>query len=169
MSDRNLFVPVCSGEYAKVTNIFEIPPGAAVFLPLSCFSRCGSLRPCILQSSGRILECLRPNTGVFEAEYWSVQGRILEYSGPNTAAIQMVRVGRTGCFPLCLCLARILQVYVRTRIYINIYNMQKGNIGVTTENIFPVIKKFLYSDHEIFLREMVSNAVDATQKIRTLA
>ena len=47
--------------------------------------------------------------------------------------------------------------------------MQKGNIGVTTENIFPVIKKFLYSDHEIFLREMVSNAVDATQKLRTLA
>ncbi len=47
--------------------------------------------------------------------------------------------------------------------------MQKGNIGVTTENIFPVIKKFLYSDHEIFLREMVSNAVDATQKINTLA
>ena len=47
--------------------------------------------------------------------------------------------------------------------------MQKGNIGVTTENIFPVIKKFLYSDHEIFLREMVSNAVDATQKLKTLA
>ena len=47
--------------------------------------------------------------------------------------------------------------------------MQKGNIGVTTENIFPVIKKFLYSDHEIFLREMVSNAVDATQKMKTLA
>lgn len=47
--------------------------------------------------------------------------------------------------------------------------MQKGNIGVTTENIFPVIKKFLYSDHEIFLREMVSNAVDATQKVKTLA
>ncbi len=46
--------------------------------------------------------------------------------------------------------------------------MQKGNIGVTTENIFPVIKKFLYSDHEIFLREMVSNAVDATQKMKTL-
>lgn len=46
---------------------------------------------------------------------------------------------------------------------------QKGNIGVTTENIFPVIKKFLYSDHEVFLREMVSNAVDATQKMRTLA
>ena len=45
---------------------------------------------------------------------------------------------------------------------------KKGNIGVTTENIFPVIKKFLYSDHEIFLREMVSNAVDATQKIKTL-
>ena len=47
--------------------------------------------------------------------------------------------------------------------------MLKGNIGVTTENIFPVIKKFLYSDHEIFLREMVSNAVDATQKMKTLA
>ena len=47
--------------------------------------------------------------------------------------------------------------------------MQQGSIGVTTENIFPVIKKFLYSDHEIFLREMVSNAVDATQKIKTLA
>lgn len=47
--------------------------------------------------------------------------------------------------------------------------MQKGNIGVTTENIFPVIKKFLYSDHEIFLREMVSNAVDATQKMKTMA
>lgn len=47
--------------------------------------------------------------------------------------------------------------------------MQTGNIGVTTENIFPVIKKFLYSDHEIFLREIVSNAVDATQKLKTLA
>ena len=47
--------------------------------------------------------------------------------------------------------------------------MQKGNIGVTTENIFPGIKKFLYSDHEIFLREMVSNAIDATQKLKTLA
>ncbi len=47
--------------------------------------------------------------------------------------------------------------------------MQKGNIGITTENIFPVIKKFLYSDHEIFLREIVSNAVDATQKLRTLS
>ena len=47
--------------------------------------------------------------------------------------------------------------------------MQKGNIGVTTENIFPVIKKFLYSDHEIFLREMISNAVDATQKLKTLS
>ena len=47
--------------------------------------------------------------------------------------------------------------------------MQKGNIGVTTENIFPVIKKFLYSDHEIFLRELVSNAVDATQKLKTFA
>ena len=47
--------------------------------------------------------------------------------------------------------------------------MQKGTIGVTTDNIFPVIKKFLYSDHEIFLRELVSNAVDATQKLQTLA
>lgn len=47
--------------------------------------------------------------------------------------------------------------------------MKQGNIGVTTENIFPVIKKFLYSDHEIFLREMVSNAIDATQKLKTLA
>ena len=47
--------------------------------------------------------------------------------------------------------------------------MQKGNIGVTTENIFPVIKKFLYSDHDIFLREIVSNAVDASQKVKTLA
>ena len=47
--------------------------------------------------------------------------------------------------------------------------MPKGNIGVTTENIFPIIKKFLYSDHEIFLRELVSNAVDATQKLKTLA
>jgi molecular chaperone HtpG len=47
--------------------------------------------------------------------------------------------------------------------------MQKGHIGVTTENIFPIIKKFLYSDHEIFLRELVSNAVDASQKLKTLA
>ncbi|HJD91462.1 MULTISPECIES: molecular chaperone HtpG [Bacteroides] len=47
--------------------------------------------------------------------------------------------------------------------------MKKGNIGVTTENIFPIIKKFLYSDHEIFLRELVSNAVDASQKLKTLA
>lgn len=47
--------------------------------------------------------------------------------------------------------------------------MQKGHIGVTTENIFPIIKKYLYSDHEIFLREIVSNAVDATQKLKTLA
>lgn len=47
--------------------------------------------------------------------------------------------------------------------------MQKGNIGVTTENIFPIIKKFLYSDHEIFLRELISNATDATQKLKTLA
>lgn len=48
-------------------------------------------------------------------------------------------------------------------------NNQKGKIGVTTENIFPIIKKFLYSDHEIFLRELVSNAVDATQKLKTYA
>ncbi|HPT12955.1 MAG TPA: molecular chaperone HtpG, partial [Bacteroidales bacterium] len=47
--------------------------------------------------------------------------------------------------------------------------MEKGKIGVTTENIFPIIKKFLYSDHEIFLRELVSNGVDATQKLKTLA
>lgn len=47
--------------------------------------------------------------------------------------------------------------------------MQKGKIGVTSENLFPIIKKFLYSDHDIFLREIVSNAVDATQKIKTLA
>lgn len=47
--------------------------------------------------------------------------------------------------------------------------MQTGKIGVTTENIFPIIKKFLYSDHEIFLRELVSNAVDATQKLRTMS
>ena len=45
----------------------------------------------------------------------------------------------------------------------------KGQIGVTTENIFPVIKQFLYSDHEIFLRELVANAVDATQKMKALA
>ena len=48
-------------------------------------------------------------------------------------------------------------------------NTQKGSINVTTENIFPVIKKFLYSDHEIFLRELVSNAIDATQKLKTLS
>ena len=47
--------------------------------------------------------------------------------------------------------------------------MKNGKIGVTTENIFPVIKKFLYSDHEIFLRELVSTAVDATQKLKTLS
>ena len=47
--------------------------------------------------------------------------------------------------------------------------MEKGKIGVTTENIFPIIKKFLYSDHEIFLRELISNGVDATQKLKTLA
>ena len=47
--------------------------------------------------------------------------------------------------------------------------MAKGQINVKTENIFPIIKKFLYSDHEIFIRELVSNAVDATQKLKTLA
>jgi Molecular chaperone, HSP90 family len=47
--------------------------------------------------------------------------------------------------------------------------MAKGKIQVQTENIFPIIKKFLYSDHEIFLRELISNAVDATQKLKTLA
>ena len=51
---------------------------------------------------------------------------------------------------------------------IKLYVMQTGKIGVTTENIFPIIKKFLYSDHEIFLRELISNAVDATQKLRTM-
>ena len=65
-------------------------------------------------------------------------------------------------------MARFLQNPSRNKIKTK-DNMQKGNIGVTTENIFPVIKKFLYSDHEIFLREMVSNAVDATQKMKTLA
>src|SRR5512133_2292225 len=52
---------------------------------------------------------------------------------------------------------------------IKLNDMQTGKIGVTTENIFPIIKKFLYSDHEIFLRELISNAVDATQKLKTLA
>ena len=47
--------------------------------------------------------------------------------------------------------------------------MQKGQINVASENIFPIIKKFLYSDHEIFLRELISNAIDATQKLKTLA
>jgi len=54
-------------------------------------------------------------------------------------------------------------------IYKNITDMQKGKINVQTENIFPIIKKFLYSDHEIFLRELVSNAIDATQKLKTLS
>ena len=47
--------------------------------------------------------------------------------------------------------------------------MQKGQIRVQTENIFPIIKKFLYSDHDIFLRELIANAVDATQKLKTYA
>ena len=64
----------------------------------------------------------------------------------------------------------IVRGRTRTRKLKNIYIMaNKGNIGVTTENIFPVIKKFLYSDHEIFLRELVANAVDATQKMKALA
>jgi molecular chaperone HtpG len=54
-------------------------------------------------------------------------------------------------------------------ITINLSDMETGKIGVTTENIFPIIKKFLYSDHEIFLRELISNAVDATQKLKTMA
>src|SRR6478736_965931 len=52
---------------------------------------------------------------------------------------------------------------------INLIIMQKGKIRVQTENIFPIIKKFLYSDHDIFLRELISNAVDATQKLKTLS
>ena len=51
----------------------------------------------------------------------------------------------------------------------NELHMQKGQIRVQTENIFPIIKKFLYSDHEIFVRELVSNAVDAAQKLKTLS
>jgi len=65
---------------------------------------------------------------------------------------------------------RSLKKVEKTKIFnLNRHIMQKGNIGVTTDNIFPVIKKFLYSDHEIFLREVVSNAVDASQKLKTLA
>ena len=70
-------------------------------------------------------------------------------------------------FAMALSDRQLSQTTLKTLIHIFI--MQQGSIGVTTENIFPVIKKFLYSDHEIFLREMVSNAVDATQKIKTLA
>jgi len=58
---------------------------------------------------------------------------------------------------------------IRGRLIRKIYIMEKGKIGVTTENIFPIIKKFLYSDHDIFLRELVSNAADATQKLKTLS
>src|SRR5438046_7521726 len=53
--------------------------------------------------------------------------------------------------------------------YQNLLHMQKGTIQVQTENIFPIIKKFLYSDHDIFLRELISNAVDASQKLKTLS
>ena len=70
-------------------------------------------------------------------------------------------------FAMAVSDSQLSQTTLKTLIHIFI--MQQGSIGVTTENIFPVIKKFLYSDHEIFLREMVSNAVDATQKIKTLA
>jgi len=57
----------------------------------------------------------------------------------------------------------------RLYLILNLINMQKGKINVQTENIFPIIKKFLYSDHEIFLRELISNAVDASQKLKTLS
>ncbi len=59
--------------------------------------------------------------------------------------------------------------FVKTQETHQINIMQKGKINIQTEDIFPIIKKFLYSDHEIFLRELVSNAVDATQKLKTLA
>ena len=61
------------------------------------------------------------------------------------------------------CFGTLFETCLLNKIY-----MQKGSIRVQTENIFPIIKKFLYSDHEIFIRELVSNAVDATQKIKTL-
>src|SRR5699024_2577173 len=70
--------------------------------------------------------------------------------------------GMSGTVAYCLRLGSSLRNNIK-REY-----MQNGKIGVTTENIFPIIKKFLYSDHEIFLRELVSNAVDATQKLKTL-
>ncbi len=63
----------------------------------------------------------------------------------------------------------VIGINANNKSNISIMEQKKGTIGVTTENIFPVIKKFLYSDHEIFLRELVSNAVDATQKLKTLA
>ncbi len=67
-------------------------------------------------------------------------------------------------------LQSVISVYVQKQLNKNIImSTQKGTIGVTTENIFPVIKKFLYSDHEIFLRELVSNAIDATNKLKTLS
>ena len=67
-------------------------------------------------------------------------------------------------------MAHYLHLYVIEFKTLNYNNMQKeGQIGVTTEDIFPIIKKFLYSDQDIFLREVVSNAVDATQKLKTYA
>jgi molecular chaperone HtpG len=67
-----------------------------------------------------------------------------------------------------------IEITIRNKLSINPFSKfsimsEKGTISVHTENIFPIIKKFLYSDHEIFLRELVSNAVDATQKLKTLA
>jgi hypothetical protein len=56
-----------------------------------------------------------------------------------------------------------------SKIFNGIVMKNKGTIGVTTQDIFPIIKKFLYSDHEIFLRELISNAVDATQKVKALS
>lgn len=77
------------------------------------------------------------------------------------------RIGRNGALALQLIVG--FPDYLNEYITKNTIDMQKGNIGVTSADIFPIIKKFLYSDHEIFLRELVSNAVDATQKLKTLS